>query len=171
VLGAKDSGIYACVQALVALLAIPAQSGLPTLIILEIARGMAQGRPDHVQGVWRWSARLVGILSLGLALLAAPLFFIWRSASDPVKALTPAWALALIPIGPLGNLRGAASMGLKRIVAGQLPEYLLGHAIFRLLLAGAQPLVPHALTPSLATTLNVAAFSLAFIFGAWMLRR
>ena len=60
-LGAEGYGIYAYAYALVMLLAMPAQSGLPNLIVRETARGLAEGTPDRVKGAWQngYAERLV----------------------------------------------------------------------------------------------------------------
>lgn len=170
-LGAGGYGAYAFAFALVMLLALPAQAGLPNLILRETARGMAQGRPDLVQGVWRWSGRVVGALSLALVLLAGPALLLWRGGLGGAQGLILVWALALVPLVALGNLRGAALRGLKQVVAGQLPEFVIRPGAFVLLLIGTGLLAARQLSAPLAMAMHVVAALIAFIAGAWMLWR
>jgi O-antigen/teichoic acid export membrane protein len=79
--------------------------------------------------------------------------------------------LALVPLIALGNLRGAALRGLNRIVAGQLPEFVIRPALFALLLAGTGLLMGRQFTAPVAMALHVAAGLIAFMAGAWLLWR
>jgi O-antigen/teichoic acid export membrane protein len=170
-LGAEGYGIYAYAYSLVMLLAIPVQFGLPKLIVRETASSMALDRPDLVQGVWRWAGRLVGVFSLALMLVAGLLLLQWGGGLGNVQGLTLAWALALVPLIALGDLRGAALRGLKHIVAGQLPEFVIRPGLFVLLLIGTGLLLDRELLAPLAIALQVSAALIAFIAGAWMLWR
>jgi len=58
-LGPVEYGIYAFAFAAVTLLAIPVQMGLPLLVVRETAAGRAREDPGLVNGIWRWSARIV----------------------------------------------------------------------------------------------------------------
>lgn len=170
-LGAEGYGIYAYAYALVTLLAMPAHSGLPDLIVRETARGMAHDRPDLVQGAWRWAGRVVAVLSLAMVLVLGPVLVAWQGGVDSPQGCTLVWALALVPLMALGNLRGAALRGLQHIVAGQLPEFFLRPGLFLLLVGGAALLVGERFTAPLAMALHAGAALPAFLIGAWMLWR
>jgi O-antigen/teichoic acid export membrane protein len=169
-LGAEGYGIYAYAFALVTLLAMPAKAGLPQLVVRETARGMAASRPDLVSGVWRWSGRFTAVLSVLLAAVAWGVLWWSGERVAGVYAPTLLWALALTPLVALGNLRGAALRGLRRIVQGQFPEFLLRPGLFLALLA-VVALAGGGMTAPLAMALHVAAAAVAFVVGAWMLLR
>ncbi|WPD20235.1 flippase [Thermaerobacter composti] len=168
-LGAEGYGVYAYAYALVTLLAMPAHSGLPNLIVRETARGMAQGQPEAVAGAWRWAGRVVAVLSFPLVLVLGPVLVAWQGGIHSAKGQTLAWALPLVPLIALGNLRGAALRGLKYVVAGQLPEFVLRPGLFLMLVGGTALFVPDSLSASLAMALHVMAALVAFVIGAWML--
>ncbi len=170
-LGAVGYGEYAFAFALVTLLTTPAQSGLPNLIVRETARGIAQNSPDLVAGVWRWSGRLVGWLSLLMVILAGPALLFWRGGLGSSQGQTLVWALALVPLISLGNLRGAALRGLKKVVIGQLPEFIIRPVLFLLLLAGLGLFMGRGVSAPLAMALQVLSSLIAFGAGAWMLWR
>ena len=136
ILGPADYGVYSYVIALVTLLTVPSEFGLPALIIRETASGMAREDYSAVQGVWVWSSRTTGIISLSLVGLSVITILLFRQSLAGSRLETFIWALALVPLIALGDLRGAALRGLKRIVSGQLPEFLLRPGIFVLLLLG-----------------------------------
>jgi O-antigen/teichoic acid export membrane protein len=169
-LGAEGYGIYAYAFAVVTLLAIPAQAGLPQLVVRETARGMAGARPDLIAGVWRWSGRFTAVVSVLLAAVAWAVLWWGGERVGGVYAPTLLWAVALTPLVALGNLRGAALRGLRRIVQGQLPEFVLRPGLFVALLASVA-LAGGGLTAPVAMALHVAAAAVAFVVGAWMLLR
>lgn len=170
-LGAEGYGVYAYVLALITLMALPAHAGLPNLIVRETAKGLAQERPDLLKGAWQWAGRVVAVLSPVVMLVAGPVFVAWQGGLGSIGGQTMAWALPLVPLIALGNLRGAALRGLQRVVVGQLPEFLLRPGLFLLLLGGTALLWGGTPSPSSAMMLYAVAAFLAFAVGAWLLWR
>jgi len=170
-LGAGGYGVYAYAYSLAWLLALPAQAGLPGLVTRETARGMAASDPGHVKGVWRWSGRMVGFISIAVVLVLGPLLILWQGGLGSEQGITIAWALPLVPLISLGNLRGAALRGLKKIVAGQLPEFLVRPAEFTLLIILFAYLLGRELSAPAAMALQSTAALAAFLVGAWLLLR
>jgi len=171
ILGAERYGIYAYALSLVTLLALPAHAGLPNLILRETARGMTLERYDLVKGAWQWAGRVVAILSLLVMGIGGPLLVMWQGGLRSLSGQTMAWALPLVPLMALGNLRGAALRGLQRVVLGQLPEFILRPGLFLLMVGSAAVLYGGTLSPPVAMMLRVAASLLAFAAGAWLLWR
>ena len=64
-LGPEGYGIYAFAYALATLIAIPAQMGLPTLVVREVARYQLKEEWGYLKGILRFSNQVV----LGLAAL------------------------------------------------------------------------------------------------------
>jgi len=168
ILGAEGYGIYAYAYALVSLLALPAQVGLPNLIIRETAKGIVQNEPGLVKGVWSWSGRITGIFSVVLAVGAGTVLYFWHGKQLDQQALTMIWAFVLVPLVALSNLRGAALRGLKKVVAGQLPEFIIRPGMFLVLLILLY-LFSSGLSPALAMALHVLASAVAFGVGVWLL--
>ena len=170
-LGPSGYGVYAYAYAMVSLLSIPSQFGLPNLVVRETARGVARGDFSAVQGIWRWAGRTVGQISLVLVALAGLAAWFFRGTLDAERLATYIWALALVPLVALGNLRGAALRGLHRVVAGQLPEFLLQPGLLSLFLVIAAFLADRPIPASTAMALNAGAAALSFLAGAFLLWR
>lgn len=171
-LGAEGFGIYSFVFALITILAIPAQMGLPNLVVRETAKAQANGDWALIKGLWRWSTLMA--LAMSLALMAIGALAAWLFASRlPDGGLAVFyWGLVLVPLVALGNLRGAALRGLRHVVKGQLPEFILRPAFLILLVLGAHfGLSAQALTASDAMMLHALASLGAFGIGAWLLLR
>ena len=170
-LGPSDYGMYALVYATISLLSVPSEFGLPTLVVRETARGMLNQDYASVQGVWRWTGRATTLISLTLVVLTLAGIWLFKEPLTSQRLITFLWALALVPLIALGDLRGAALSGLHRVVAGQLPEFLVRPGIFALLLAVAALAGNASLSAPMAMALYVFSSALAFGFGAWLLWR
>lgn len=168
-LGAEGYGIYSFAYALILLLGIPIQSGLPNLILRETARGMAKKQPDLVKGVWKWSRQMVFFSSLIIIVVLGPLLIWWQGGVNNVKGATLAWSLLLIPFIAMGNLIGAVLRGFQNIIAGLLPELFIRPGIYFLLIVGVWLIYSEWLTPPKAMFMFVLASLFAFILGAWLL--
>lgn len=168
-LGPEGYGIYAYVFAIVSILVIPAQFGIPILVVRETAKAQANENWGHMLGIWRWASLVIFCLSAFLVLvgLAASWKF-WDQLNTQLQN-TLFFGLLLIPLIALGNLRGAVLQGLHRVVLGLLPENLLRPGLLTLLLLVTIEISAHGVTAAQAMGLHVAAAGMAFIIGVWFL--
>ncbi len=167
---AEGYGVYAYAYALMRTLAIPAQAGLPTLAVREVAAYMATSSWSLLRGLLRRMNQVALLFSLGIATLGGSVALFWRGPGTSMQMATFAWALVLLPLMALGNIRGAVLRGLHLVVQGQLPENVLRPAFFLLLVGGfllAKGTV--ALTPETGMALHAGGAAIAFAIGAWIL--
>lgn len=171
-LGADGYGVYSYAFALISLLSIPAQFGLPNLVVRETAKAHAMEQWGLMRGLWRWASGVVGAISLVIALVGGGILALCSEHFDSLKTATFGFGLLLVPLMALGNLRGAALRGLGQVVSGQLPEMVLRPLFLVLLVLSAAMFLPEGtLTAVNAMELHVAAAAAAFLIGAWMLKR
>ena len=171
-LGVDGFGIYSFVLALITLMAIPAQMGLPDLVVRETSKAQAAGDWALMQGLWRWSSGVALAMSAALMAIGAAAAWLFAGSLPEGAAAVVYWGLVLVPLVALGNLRGAALRGLRRIVIGQLPEFILRPAFLVALVLGANlGLSARLLSASEAMLLHAVASLLAFAIGAWLLLR
>lgn len=154
-LGPGHYGVYAFVVSVMTVVLVPAQMGLPILVIRETASALANDTPGRMVAIWRWAQRVVLALSAVLTAIFV-VVLVWRGrvggdadatelVADQVYgqlagrlgaegvgdtaaaagAAPFAYALPLVPLVALGMVRGAALRGLGRVIAGQVPELLL----------------------------------------------
>lgn len=170
-LGPTGYGAYAYVYALVTLLAIPAQFGLPALVVRETAKAEANGQWGLMYGLWRWTSFATLVLTLALAVLGGLLSLLFSDRFSTLHLDTFGWGLALVPLIALGALRGAALCGLRKVVKGQLTEQLIRPALFLALTVGISILGRGSIRADQAMALHALAAALALIIGAWLLHR
>jgi O-antigen/teichoic acid export membrane protein len=165
-------GVYAYVFALVSLLALPAESGLPHLVIRETAKAYVANRWDTISNLWHWATRAVVLISAAITLSAAGIALVVAARFTRIELGTFAWGLALIPLLALGNVRGASLRGLRRTSLGQVPEYVLRPSLFLcLLFAYGVMFGPARLTASNAMMLHVCSAAGTFIIATVLVVR
>lgn len=171
-LGAIGYGTYAFVLSIVTLMAVPTQLGIPTLVVRETAKAQVNAQWGMMRGLWHWATITVGRISVALAVVAIVGGVMFSNLLDANQLATFAWGVGLIPLIALGNLRGAALRGLRRVVLGQLPEFILRPALLSILIPTAILLLGSPrLTSSQAMGLHVVAAAFGFAVGALLLVR
>lgn len=170
-LGPAGYGLYAYVYALVWLMVVPAELGLPMLVVRETARARAHGRWDLMLGVWRWAAATASGLGLAVALVAGGVAWLVAARFTDAQLATFAWGMLLAPLMVLGNLAGAALRGLRHVLQGQLPGLVLRYGLALALCAGAVLVAGDAFTPAVAMALHAVAAGVALVVGVQLLGR
>ncbi len=171
VLGVEGFGVYTYVFALVSLLAIPAQFGLPNLVVRETAKAEAGEHWGLMRGVWRWAGFGALVLSLILAVVSGLIAWWFAPHFTTLQLITFGWGLLFIPLLALGSLRGAALRGLRKVVQGQLPEQIIRPALLIGFVLIAAVLTQAHITPDQAMALHALAAGVGFAIGGWLLRR
>lgn len=166
VLGPDGYGVYAFALAFVLVLAIPAQVGLPQVVIRETAKAQASKEWGVLRGLWRWSNRYVFLFSVLIISFGLVTLLLGRGWLTEARWSTLMIGLTLVPLLALGNIRGAALRGLGRVLLGQIPERVLrpGLTLFFLVAFfwGLQGLV---MSPALVMALHAIAAFFAYLFG------
>ncbi|QCS11044.1 hypothetical protein E3H47_00270 [Acinetobacter radioresistens] len=168
-LGVKGFGLYSYIFALVSILALPAQAGMPTLVLRETAKAKALSDWAQMKGIWVWAGSTLIIFSLFICALA---FFVQKTFFNDIPGGFEIFALGLVMslLIAMGNVRGAALRGLGFIIQGQLPEGLIRPLCltFFLLIA---VVLNIELSPNVAMSFHLFAAIIAFIIGACLLIR
>lgn len=123
-LGPEAYGIYAFVLALVTLLGLPVQLGLPTMIVRETARAAQSGRGELIGEVWRWSDRVMLVMSSVVVCISGA-YICLVTGADSTRMLALICALPLVPLIGFSEARGAAIRGLRRVALGTAPDKIL----------------------------------------------
>lgn len=165
-LGPAGYGLYGTAMAIVSVLMIPTELGLPQLVTREIAAGDSARAPS----ILSWAKKRVAISSLFIALAMAALILVGVPGIDLQLRNALLIGTLWIPVVAMGNIYGAALRGLHRVVAGQLGEFLLRPVLMSVFLLAASLLLTGGLTPSWAMALNVTAAAIVALLGYFWLR-
>ncbi len=170
VLGADGYGAFANAMAWVSLLTIPATFGFGILLVRNTAIYRSQGKWGLLKGLLHFSNRIVLVLSVILALIAAGVAG-WMFASQALMRHTIWIALLLLPLFALYSLREATTRGLEYVIRARFPGMIVRPG---LLLAGIVSIYyfwPQQLSAQMAMALNVGAGAVALGLGIFFLRK
>jgi len=167
-LGPSGYGIYAAALALVSLINVPLQLGLPTLVLRQVTMYREREQWSLLRGILLWAYRLILYASLGIGLLALAAYVLrtklWFSWTP-----TTAWALALAPLMACNRVREAALQGLKRIAWGQVPDQLITPLAYLACLAVFSATATGLVQPQTAMALYVGCALSGFLIGSILL--
>jgi O-antigen/teichoic acid export membrane protein len=121
-LGPNGFGIYSWALAVLNLSAVPAQIGLPPLVVRETVKASESAEWPLVKGLWLWATAVVTASSL---LTSAVVLTVGWHIADPPRYQTLIAAMVLATLLAVGNIRAAALRGLHHTTLGQLPEFIV----------------------------------------------
>ena len=167
-LGKSGYGIYALANSWTTLLAFPAILGFDRYLLRGLAVYQERQEWPLGRGLLVRTNQLVTGASLLVACVAA---VVCGALCSPELRLPMAIAMLMIPINNLVQLRQGAMQAMRRVVRGQIPEFVIRPWLIVLLIIAAHALVPTSFTPVFAIAIAVVATTVAFVVGAvWLVR-
>lgn len=168
-LGVQGYGQYGIAMAVIALVSIPGEFGIPKLVTREVAAASARGDLPRLFGVLRWAKRMTLRVALPLAAVIAIGSWLMARHSDSAVAGAIAVGALLVPLVAISKIQGGALQGLRFVVLGQIPFHLLRPFLLSALLFGLFLLRPDA-SPADAMALNLVTALAALLLGHSLLR-
>lgn len=154
-LGAEGFGIYAFSLSMAAVLGLPVQVGLPTLLLRETAKYELTASWGKLSGIFRFANKVVLLLSA--IVLAGIVIFVkseyGNDAEITDKQKTLFLAALLVPIIGLSRLRESVLQGAGYFLVSQIPDRIVLPVILLSGLVVANYVA--GVTPVSAMTLNV----------------
>lgn len=170
-LGPSGYGIYGTVMALIAVLMVPTEFGLPLLVTREVAAARAKDGHGSTVAIIAWARRWVVSSSLVIAGATYIALYLNLLPLDQSVAPVLAWGLFWIPVVAIGNVYAAALRGSHMIVTGQVGQFLIRPALISAFLFVATLISSSPITPTLAMLLNVVAAVIAVLYSITALLR
>ena len=168
-LGPEGFGIYSFALAFVALLAIPAQLGVPGLLLRMVAVYQGHGQAGSLRDLVTRSSKAVALLAVGMAggCIVLVMVFDVRPGGAPAGALVVG-ALLLPALALLAVNRGALC-GLGHVVLGQIPGNIVRPVCLLAALGGLYAMA--SLNAEAAIAANLGATGAALALGWWLWKR
>ena len=164
-MGASEYGLYAFAYSVLRICAIPAQAGLPTLIVREVSKYKLKAEWNYIKGILISSNIIVIMMSISIFCIIAVIGFVLGSHSITDNLLLYYYSFALLPFIALGNIRGAMLRGLGMITIGQIPEAIIRPSLL-LFLACIMHNIFFKIDASTSMMLHVVSSLIAFCLGA-----
>jgi O-antigen/teichoic acid export membrane protein len=170
ILGPHDFGVYAYAYALITTLALPAQGGLPALVIRQVAAYQVREEWGLMRGLLRRANQGVIVFSALLVIIAAGATWLLMPRLSSDQVYTFLVALGILPLLALASIRSGVLVGMRNVVIGQVPEQIV-RPMLLIIIAGTLVLLHDApaLTPVSAMAAHLLAAGVAFGLGAWLL--
>lgn len=124
-LGVAGYGYYGLAFAIITTAGIPGEMGLPKLVMREVAIADARSDAPYLFGVLRWGRRIAAYLSVAIAVAILIGAFVLGLVRPSPLVLTLVAGAPVIPFIVLAKVDGGALRALNRIVASQVPAFLL----------------------------------------------
>ncbi|WBA17152.1 flippase [Salinivibrio kushneri] len=160
-LGPEGYGIYAYAFALMTLLMVLAEAGVPTLVMREVAAAEAKKEWGLLRGMLRWAMQFVTATSVTIALFGGVTLALVASSLDPVSIYTYGLMLVILPLSALSKTIVHALKGLRHVVAAVALDGLLRPALVMAMIATCFWLWPTLQTPYMA--MGAQLFSVFFV--------
>jgi len=164
-LGPAGYGVFSYALALVALLAIPSELGVPNLAVREIAYANARSNWGQMRGFIVWAHTTVAATSGLLIVIGSIALLTWGDRLAPSKAACLWLGLLLVPMLSLGALRDAMLRGLRKVLLGQLPQPIIRPLALLIMLAVLWQLGVDLRSPERIMALHIISVGVGFACG------
>lgn len=134
-LGVQGYGIYGIAMAVIAIGGVPAEFGLPKLVVREVGAAAATKDLPRLFGVIRWADRACWLVSAVVAGGIGAGVLLLLGLVDPLVGYAILLGLPTIPFVALAKVRASALQGLHHIALGQTATNLLRPLLFAALFA------------------------------------
>lgn len=168
-LGARDYGRYSYIIAIVSLLSVLAQFGVPILLIRDIAQYEASEDWGLLRGLVRRTGGIVLIATVVTALLAAVIYTAFFAAGQGTDPSLLFWGLAFMAFLNFGGFCAAALTGFRRPLEGAFPGSIVRPALVIAALLILFEIFGIRVAASEAMALNAGATIIAFLLVLYCL--
>lgn len=168
-LGAEGYGIYAYAFALMTLLMVFAELGIPTLLMREVAASQARRDWPHLRGVLVRTLQIVLLSAVTLAGIAALLLWLLSDGMSVNQSRTLVWVIALLPLTAATRAMMAVLQGLQHVVKAQAVEMLFRPALVLLGIGGIFAFFPDMRLPQYAMLVQLGGAIIVLCAAAVLL--
>lgn len=164
-LGPDGYGVYAYAFAMMSLLMVVAEAGVPTLLMRELAASHGRGEWGLLRGALRRGAQFATLAATTVTLLG--LFALWWFADSMQQEVlyTTALMLLALPIMALTKTVAHAMRGLHRVVVGKGLEMVIRPLFVLLIVAGVFMAWPEQRQPHIAMAAQLLGALTALLIG------
>jgi len=170
-LGAEGYGIYAYAFAIMSLLMVAAEAGVPTLLMREVAASQGREEWGLLRGALRRGVQFVGLVATSVSLLGLLVLWWWADALSVPVLYTTGLMLLVLPVAALCKTVAHAIRGLHRVVIGQAMDMLIRALVVLLIIAVVFLAWPVQRQPYIAMAAQLGGALVALIVGLLVLRR
>lgn len=170
-LGAEGYGIYAYAFAIMSLLIVLAEAGVPTLLMREVATSQGREQWGRLRGVLRLAGLFVGVVAASVSVMGLVLLWWWADTVSLSVLYTTGLMLLLLPVSALSKTVAHSLLGLRRVVIGQAIDLLIRPLLVLVLVMAVFVTWPDLRDPQYAMAAQFLGAAAVLIIGIVTLRR
>lgn len=170
-LGSAGYGVYAYAFAILSLLMVLAEAGVPTLLMREVAAAYGRDHWRLLRGALIRAGQFVLLASVSVALIGMVVLSVVAERLTDAQVLTTMYMLLILPFAALVRTLASAMRGLQHVVLGQSLDMLLRPLLVLCGVGAVFVLAPTAREPQNVMLIQVFATVVALVVGGYMLSR
>lgn len=170
-LGPEGYGVYAYAFAIMGLLSVVAEAGVPTLLMREVSAAGAREQWGLLRGALHRAGQFVVLASITVSLVGGGVM--WSVADSLPKEVlyTTALMLLLLPVSALCKTVAYSMMGMHRVVIGQALEMLVRPLLVLIIITLVFFFWPALRQPYIAMSAQLVVALVVLLVGALLLFR
>lgn len=168
-LGAEGYGIYSYAFALMTLLLVFAELGMPTLLMRVIAASQARRDWPQLRGVLVRALQIVFLNAVTLTGIAALVLWFLSDGMSVNQSKTLIWVVALLPLAAVTKAMMAVLQGLQHVVKAQTVEMLVRPVFVLLGVGGVFTFFPDMRLPQYAVLVQLGGAITVLCVAAMLL--
>jgi len=170
-LGAEGYGIYAYAFAIMSLLMVAGEAGVPTLLMREVAASQGREEWGLLRGALIRGGQFVALASISVSAIGLLVLWMMADRLNPAEFYTALFMLLLLPLSALAKTVAHAMRGLHRVGTGQAVDMLLRPALALVGVGTVFFLFPDLRRPQVAMAAQLGAVFVVLVTGAIVLKR
>lgn len=170
-LGPEGLGVYAYALAIMSLLLVVAEAGVPTLLMREVAAAEGRGAWGLLRGALRRGLQFVTMVSITIAALGLVVVMLLADSMTSANFHTYKLMLVVLPVVAITKTVGHALWGLQRVVTAQIVLMLISPILVFAILLVVFYFAPEVRGPSAAMAAQLAAAFATLFISAVLLTR
>ena len=170
-LGPEGFGIYAYAVAIMGILMVAAEAGVPTLLMREIAAAEGRGDWGLLRGMIRWGLQVVAFVSVSITATGILVLAVLPDGIMTAGRAAIFIMLFILPVVVITKSMAHALWGLQRVLTAQFVLTIITPALVIIITSGVFLYWPGMRTPSVAMAAQLSASLGTFIIAIVLLRR
>lgn len=170
-LGAEGYGVYTYAFAIMSLLMVIAEAGVPTLLMREVAASLGREEWGLLRGALIRGGQFVGLVATCVSVIGLIVLWCLAEGLSTSVLYTTALMLLVLPVSALCKTIAHALRGLHHVVLGQAVNMLIRPLLVVLLVGIGFLLWPDLRQPQYAMAAQLIGVAVVLLVGILFLRR
>lgn len=168
-LKAEGYGVYAYAFAIMGLLMVIAEVGMPTLLMREVSANKSRSKWGILRGALIHGCQLVTLIATGVTVIGLGVLWLMADGLSQDTKATTLFMLLALPLAALAKTVASAIRGLHHVIVGLTVEMLLRPLLVLMLIVSGFLVMPELREPQYAMAAQLGAALIALVIAVFLL--